>query len=183
MTISCPRIFINIHQEYMAKIDIREWTLKDKEALTTLCNAVDRRFLSDRMPFPYTEDDAVQWLTMVQEKEGKDGVFRAIVEDGEIIGSVSVERDSSLKSDGEIGYMLSKNYWNQGIATQVVALICNTVFKELSLQRIIGKVYEPNVASARVLEKNGFTRKSTHPDAIFKNGMTYNVLVYELATN
>ena len=29
----------------------------DREALISLCNAVDRTFLSDRLPYPYTKTD------------------------------------------------------------------------------------------------------------------------------
>ena len=36
-------------------ITLHKWTSADKEALIALCNAVDRTFLSDRLPYPYTE--------------------------------------------------------------------------------------------------------------------------------
>lgn len=39
-------------------IDLHKWTFADREALMALCNAVDRTFLSDRLPYPYTEADA-----------------------------------------------------------------------------------------------------------------------------
>ena len=42
------------------EISIRNWTFADKQALMGLCNAVDRTFLSDRLPEPYTEADAVR---------------------------------------------------------------------------------------------------------------------------
>ena len=78
---------------------LRKWSPTDKAELITLCNAVDRTYLSDRMPFPYTEDDAEWWLGMVSLNEGKNGLFRAITLDGKIIGSVSVERNSGDKND------------------------------------------------------------------------------------
>ncbi len=51
---------------------------------------------SDRIPSPYTEQDAIWWLTMVEEHEGKDGIFRAIEVDGKIVGNISVEQDSDV---------------------------------------------------------------------------------------
>ena len=45
-------------------MELRHWTLSDKMELTSLCNAVDRRFLSDRLPNPYTEKDAEEWLNI-----------------------------------------------------------------------------------------------------------------------
>ena len=73
-------------------ISLHPWTLTDKPALMALCNAVDRTFLSDRLPNPYTEADADCWLGMVAENEGKEGVWRSIRADGNLIGSISVER-------------------------------------------------------------------------------------------
>ena len=56
-------------------ITLHKWIAADREALMALCNAVDRTFLSDRLPYPYTEADADWWLGMVAENEGKEGVF------------------------------------------------------------------------------------------------------------
>ena len=37
---------------------MHKWTFADRESLMALCNAVNRTFLSDRLPYPYTEADA-----------------------------------------------------------------------------------------------------------------------------
>ena len=135
---------------------LRKWSPTDKAELIALCNAVDRTFLSDRMPFPYTEVDADWWLGMVSLNEGKNGIFRAITLDGKIIGSVSVERNSDNKKEGELGYMLLTEHWSKGFATEAVTQICEIAFRELDLDKITAIVYERNIASIRVLEKNGF---------------------------
>ena len=59
----------------MGKIELRKWTFHDKENLMAICNAVNRSYLSNRLPFPYTESDAKWWLDMVEEHDGKDGIF------------------------------------------------------------------------------------------------------------
>ena len=60
--------------------------MSDSKELTALCNAVDRSFLSDRLPYPYTEEDAKAWLNMVAQNESVTGIYRAIVMDGQPIG-------------------------------------------------------------------------------------------------
>ena len=55
------------------KVELREWTLEDKEALIEMCNTVDRRYLSDRLPNPYTNESADWWLNMIKENDGKKG--------------------------------------------------------------------------------------------------------------
>ena len=72
-------------------IELRKWSVEDKEVLIKMCNSIDRSFLSDRLPNPYTNASAEWWLTMVKDNEGKKGVFREIVVDGEIVGTISVD--------------------------------------------------------------------------------------------
>ena len=144
-----------------------------------LCNDVDRTFLSDRMPYPYTEADADWWLGMVAENDGKEGVWRSIWADGQIVGSISVERkDEGGQAIGEIGYMILTPFWSQGIGTEAVRQICEIAFRELEMQQIVGNVFPENVASARVLEKNGFQQNGTMTGSIVKNGRLLDVKVY-----
>ena len=160
-------------------ITLHTWTPADKPALMALCNAVDRTFLSDRLPYPYTEADADWWLGMVAENEGKEGVWRAIVVDGLIVGSISVERLANVQRNaGSIGYMVLTPFWSQGIGTVSVRQICGIAFQELALERIIGEVFPENLASARVLEKNGFRLEGTKVGAVVKGGKVMVVRVY-----
>ena len=162
-------------------VELHKWTFSDREALMALCNAVDRTFLSDRLPYPYTEADAYLWLEMVAENDGKEGVWRAIVADGKIVGSISVERMAEeQRNAGSIGYMILTPFWSQGIGTEAVRQICGIAFQELALERIIGEVFPENLASARVLEKNGFRLEGTKVGAVVKGGTAVDVRVYRL---
>ena len=161
-------------------ITLHIWTPADKKALMALCNTVDRTFLSDRLPYPYTEADADWWLGMVAENEGKEGVWRAIVVDRQIVGSISVERkDEGGKTIGEIGYMILTPFWSQSIGTESVKQICEIAFQELALEQIVGQVFPENAASARVLEKNDFQLNGTIAGAVVKCGKAMDVRVYQ----
>ena len=52
--------------------------------------------------------------------------------------------------------MLLTEHWSKGFATDAVTQICEIAFRELDLDKITAKVYERNIASIRVLGKNGF---------------------------
>ena len=160
-------------------INLHEWTSADTGTLIALCNAVDRTFLSDRLPYPYTEADADWWLGMVAENDGKEGIWRAIVVNEQIVGSISVERmaDDQLNV-GAIGYMILTPFWSQGIGTEAVRQIYGIVFQELAFDRIIGQVFPENVASVRVLEKNGFRLEETIVEKVIKSGMVRDVKLY-----
>ncbi len=159
------------------KMELRHWTQSDAKELTNLCNAVDRHYLSDRLPNPYTEKDAAEWLKMVSENEAVSGIYRAIVYDGKPIGSISVEKKDD---DAEIGYMLHNDYSNKGIGTEAVKQICSIAFKVLSIEQITANIFQPNISSIRVLLKNGFKYKGTIPNAVIKDGNVYDLLIYVL---
>ena len=160
-------------------IDLHKWTSADREALMALCNAVDRTFLSDRLPYPYTEADADWWLGMVAGNDGKEGVWRAIVVDGRIVGSISVERlANDQRNAGSIGYMILTPFWSQGIGTEAVRQICGISFRELALDRIIGEVFPENLESARVLEKNDFQLERTKIGGVVKDGKAMDVKIF-----
>ena len=162
-------------------ITLHNWKTDDKLVLMALCNAVDRTFLSDRLPYPYDEADADWWLGMVAENDGKEGVWRAIVVDGQIVGSISVERMADEERNvGSIGYMILTPWWSKGLGTEAVRQMCGIAFRELALERIIGEVFPENLASARVLEKNGFLLEETRAGAVVKGGKAMDVKVYGL---
>lgn len=160
-------------------IRLRKWCPEDRETLALICNEADRRYLTDRMPFPYTLDDADWWLRMVADHEGRQGVYRAVVVDGQLVGSVSVERKEDVyRRDGEVGYFLHQEQWTRGIMTEAVRQICALAFSELDLLRITGLVNAPNLASRRVLEKNGFALEGIMKQAVVKGEQIYDLCVY-----
>lgn len=160
-------------------VQLAKWTRELRPELIRICNGVDRTYLSDRMPYPYTEESADWWLEMVSGHDGRDGVFRAIVADGRVVGNISVEQRSDVyRRDGEIGYLLLTEYWSRGIMTEAVRLMCAEAFSELDIIRITGLVYAPNLASQRVLEKNGFVREGLQRNAVYKNGRIYDLCLF-----
>ncbi len=160
-------------------VKLVKWTQENKHELIKICNEVDRSYLSNRLPYPYTEESADWWLGMVSEHDGKDGVFRAIAADDKIVGNISVEQKSDVYcKDAEIGYLLLTDCWSKGIATEAVRQICAEAFSELDIIRITGLVYAANIASARVLEKNGFAREGLQRNAVYKDGKIYDLCLF-----
>lgn len=169
-------IFVALQKERAMKIELKKWKIEDKDELINLCNKVDRRYLSNHIPAPYETSDALAWISKVRQIDGIDGVYRAIVADGEIVGSISVERRHDIFCiDGEIGYMILPEHSSKGIATEAVASICSTAFFELSLRRISAVVIADNKASIRVLRKNGFELEGTMRRAATKDGNIYDI--------
>lgn len=161
------------------EIQLKKWAPEDRSALAAIGNAVDRSFLSDRLPDPYTETAADQWLHSVMARDGKNGIFRAIVVDGQIVGTISVDQKEDVyRKDADIGYFLVTGLWSRGIMTEAVRQVSAIAFEELDIVRITGLVYADNTASCRVLEKNGFQAEGRMKDAIYKNGIFHDQCVY-----
>ncbi len=55
----------------------------------------------------------------------------------------------------EVGFLLSKPFWGQGLATEGAQAALTFGFETFDLERIIGLVHPENLASQRVLEKLG----------------------------
>ncbi len=161
------------------KVELRKWSFADKESLIEMCNRIDRSYLSDRIPNPYTNQSAEWWLNMVKENEGKKGVFREIVVNDKIIGTISVEQKEDVyRKDAEIGYYLLQEEYSKGIMTESVKQICEIAFQELDIIRITGLVYEPNIASRKVLERNSFILEGIMKNAVIKNENIFGLCIY-----
>lgn len=51
-------------------VALKKWSFEDKESLIKICNEIDRTYLANRLPFPYTDAAADWWLNMVKEHDG-----------------------------------------------------------------------------------------------------------------
>lgn len=124
------------------------------------------RNLRDGFPFPYTIDDALDFIKRFMHGTS---IF-AIEFKGEYVGNISLTPcENVYRKTAEIGYFLGEPYWNKGIMTTAVNLITGFGFNDLGFARIHTGVYEYNPASQRVLEKCGFVKEGIFRKSIFKN--------------
>ena len=57
------------------------------------------------------------------------------------------------------------------------------VFAKIPIERISAVVYEPNIASRRVMEKNGFVLEGRKANAVKSKGVIYDTLLFGLLRN
>ncbi len=77
-------------------------------------------------------------------------------EDKKMIGTVGFSTWNIEHKSGEIGYVLSKEYWNMGLMTEAVQAVLKFGFTKMKLNRIQAHCEPQNTGSTRVLIKNGF---------------------------
>lgn len=86
-----------------------------------------------------------------------------------IIGSIDA-RYQEYPGQWEIGYWLGVPHWGNGYMTEAVRLITHFAFKHLDAVRVCADPYVGNIASSRVLEKNGFQLDGTLRSHVLKRG-------------
>jgi [ribosomal protein S5]-alanine N-acetyltransferase len=60
------------------------------------------------------------------------------------------------QAEVEIAYLLAKEFWRQGLASEIGAAIVHYAFAELRLNRLIALIDYDNIASMRTAQKLGF---------------------------
>jgi ribosomal-protein-alanine N-acetyltransferase len=89
--------------------------------------------------------------------------------DDELIGVANLAITGEA-STGELGYVLSRESWGHGYATEVARRLIVFGFDELGLRRITATCHPDNFASARVLEKAGMHFERTIRDHLRVRG-------------
>lgn len=90
------------------------------------------------------------------------GTFRiSDTEKDSLLGFAKLEAESSKSVELEVGYIILPMYWNKGIASIVCKRLIEIAKKKTKIQNLYAFVITKNVASKRVLLKNGFKNKQS----------------------
>lgn len=159
---------------------IRKWKLTDAADLAlAISNKHVQDNLRDGFPHPYTEKDAINYISTILSANENDTFAFAIVVDEKVIGSVRVSRQENIhRQTAELGYYMAEEYWGQGIMTDAVKQICDYVFCNSDIIRIYAEPFSHNRASCRVLEKAGFQYEGTLRSNAVKNGKVVDMKMY-----
>jgi RimJ/RimL family protein N-acetyltransferase len=74
---------------------------------------------------------------------------------GTVVGSGEFRITDAAHRRGDLGYVIRRDSWSRGYATEVAGLLVRFGFEHLGLRRITATCDPDNHASARVLEKAG----------------------------
>jgi ribosomal-protein-alanine N-acetyltransferase len=161
------------------RLTLRPFDLSDARQVQAL--AGDRRVseMTVNIPHPYEDGLAEQWISRHPENfAARRAVAFAVTlsESGDLIGTVSLTQ--LTRDDGNLGYWIGLPYWNRGYCTEAVKALTHFGFKYLELPQIYARHLSHNVASGRVILKNGFRHIGRITAEI--NGRTRSLEHYEL---
>lgn len=160
---------------------LRKWTAKDRLSLQKHANNPKiAHNLRNSFPYPYTLKDAARFLRYVKDYRNRD-FLRAISINGEAVGNIEIHfREDVYSKSAEIGYWIGEEYWGKGILTSAVRDMVDYVFQNTDIVRIYAEVYDYNIASQRVLEKNGFEKEGVLKKSVLKDGEFHDCFLYAL---
>jgi [ribosomal protein S5]-alanine N-acetyltransferase len=162
------------------RLTLRVYGLSDIPALTPLIGAREVAATTLRIPHPYTESDARDFIASAEEDPSIDGGLRlAIVlrERDTLCGGVGLLIEPDHRR-AELGYWVGVPYWGKGYATEAGRALVKYGFGTVGLHRIFASHFANNPASARVLRKIGMRHEGNLRAHVLKWGEFLDLKMY-----
>ena len=111
-------------------------------------------------PATYFDSEGFKEITrkLLREQENHD-VYMHLIRDaqGIMVGRINLSVLEKDRKTAELGYRIGENVTNLGYASEAVKLVLEKAFTTYGLHKIIAGTAGDNLASQKVLLKNGFT--------------------------
>ena len=136
-------------------ISLRPIKLADAPRFAELCNDETLARNTSRVPFPYTLEDATNFVNRAIREFDDGAEYRFAVCRAEIIIACTGVMKTG-DAEFELGYWVGQKARGQGIATLAASAVSHYAFERLDGKTINAGYFLDNPASGRVLTKLGF---------------------------
>ena len=99
---------------------------------------------------------------------------------GKVIGTIGFMWVNYDHHSAEVGYSLSREYWNQGLMTEALNAVLRAGFTQLGLHRIEAQHEVDNPASGRVMQKCGMRYEGCVRGRLYNKGRYVDVALYAI---
>ena len=144
------------------RLVLRPWRLDDLDDFFEYASVDGVGQMAGWSPHKDKEESLAILNKFIEEKK----TF-ALEYNGKVIGSLGVEKYPESKFTGyeeyrcrELGFVLSKDFWGQGLMAEAVEEVNRWLFEEKDLDAVFCGHFVWNTQSARVQEKCGFRKIS-----------------------
>ncbi|WP_421991896.1 bifunctional GNAT family N-acetyltransferase/(deoxy)nucleoside triphosphate pyrophosphohydrolase [Roseococcus sp.] len=138
-----------------ARLVLRRLVPGDAPAVTRLVNDYSVAGNLARVPFPYREELALDWIGSAGEQiDSGDAYHLAITREGALVGCIGL----TLKRNAlpEIGYWIGRKFWGERLAREAAQALLDWAERKLGLTEIEASALTDNIASQAVLRHLGF---------------------------
>lgn len=163
------------------RLRLRPWQLSDLEDLFSYASVPGVGEMAGWKTHQTKEESLAILTIFMNEKK-----TLAIEHEGKVIGSIGVEYYSEKRLPAfanlqcrEIGYVLAKDYWGQGLMVEAVSELIRYLFEDCKLDVLLCSHFLSNNQSKRVIEKCGF-QYYTQDQIITQLQTTEDIAIYTL---
>ena len=134
-------------------------------------------------PLAKTKEDALAHIAMIEENiVNNTGINWAITikENPKLIGIIGHFKISTENYRAEIGYMLLPEFNGKGYMSEAIKAVLAYGFEQMNLHSIEAIIDPENIASERVLQKNGFVKEAHILENELWDGKFLDTVIYSL---
>ena len=141
------------------RLILREWQESDLNDFFKYASVDGVGQMAGWQPHKSVEESASILKMFIDERKTFAVVYK---ENNKAIGSVGIEKLSTEiygyenLAGRELGYVLNKDYWGQGLMPEAVKAVINYCFDAVGCEYLLCSCSQANKQSARVMEKCGF---------------------------
>lgn len=166
------------HALETARLILRELSESDIAELVPLIGAREVAATTLRIPHPYEEKHARQFLaSAAKENELRLGLRLRI--NGRLCGGIGLHPEMEHRR-AELGYWIGVPFWGNGYATEAAREVVRYGFEGLNLNRIFANYFRGNDKSGRVLEKIGMRHEGCIRQGVLKAGKFIDLEMYSI---
>ena len=167
------------------RLTLRLHAPSDIPALMPLIGAREVAATTLRIPHPYSESDALDFMAGTKEELlNGSGLRLGIVvrETDTLCGGVGLRIEPDHRR-AELGYWIGVPFWGKGYATEAASAMVKYGFETLRLRRIFASHIVSNSASAKVLRKIGMHHEGRQRGHILKWGEFLDIEMYGMVAS
>ncbi|MBX7051340.1 MAG: GNAT family N-acetyltransferase [Flavobacteriales bacterium] len=134
-------------------------------------------------PRPASEQEVCDWVdSMDQRIAENESIAWMIIQksDAHLVGTIGYWRMKKEHFRAELGYMMFPEFWGQGLMSEAMRPVLQFAFDHMQMHSIEADINPENLASARILERNGFVREAFFRENFYWKGKFLNSAIYSL---
>lgn len=164
------------------RLVLRKITLEDaKDMYTYASNPEVSKYVT--WDTHRTIEDTKEFIRFVMKQYENKGISPWGIEykeNGKLIGTIDYVGWQTKHNSAEIGYVLSQEYWGQGITTEAARELIHFGFTHMDLIRIQARCFIKNIGSSRVMEKAGMSYEGVMRKGMKVRGNHEDLKIYSI---